>query len=80
MLKLRIISSSQELFSGSVGAVFLPGTLGEFEILPHHAPIVSTLAEGDIRVRSEAGKESRIHIASGFMHCENDSVVVCVEQ
>ena len=59
-------------------AVFLPGTLGEFEVLPHHAPIVSSLERGELRYRLD-GKMHSIAIASGFVKFASDRMTVCVE-
>lgn len=78
MIELKVISPESEVYSGSVEAVFLPGTLGEFEVLPHHAPIISSLTAGQIRYR-QGGKMQSIRIASGFARLENDRLTVCVE-
>ncbi len=61
-----------------VDAVFLPGTLGEFEVLPHHAPIISSLGSGNIRYRS-GGAETAVKITSGFVIVKNDHIEACVE-
>jgi F-type H+-transporting ATPase subunit epsilon len=47
---LEIITPEKQLFSGEVTSVNFPGTNGEFEILNNHAPIISTLSKGEIRV------------------------------
>lgn len=78
MIELKVISPETELFHGHVEAVFLPGTLGEFEVLPHHAPIVSSLEEGQLRYR-QLGQMRSIAIASGFMRFAGDKMMVCVE-
>lgn len=62
-----------------VDAVFLPGTLGEFEVLPHHAPIISSLEAGDIRYRV-GGDEASVRISSGFAMVKDDHIEVCAEQ
>ena len=79
MIKVRIISPERELFSGEAEAVFLPGTLGEFEVLEAHAPIISSLSEGEIRLRC-AGSVESIRIASGFVRTGRGEMTVCVEQ
>ena len=50
-----------------VQAVFLPGTAGNFEVLPSHAPIISTLEEGDIRWRTPDGCEESLKVKGGVM-------------
>ena len=47
---LEIVSPEATLFSGEVTSVTVPGVNGEFEILENHAPIVSILKEGDVKV------------------------------
>ena len=78
MIDLKVISPEDELFHGIVEAVFLPGTLGEFEVLPHHAPIASSLEEGTLRYRM-MGRMYSISIASVFMRFTADQIMVCVE-
>jgi len=64
--------------NAEVSAVFLPGTLGEFEVLKSHAPIISALEKGRIRYR-EGGQEKSVAIASGFVSVENDKIEASVE-
>ena len=78
MIVLEVITPEARICLETVEAVFLPGTLGEFEVLPHHAPIVSSLERGEIRYRLD-GKMHSIPIASGFVNCASDKMMVCVE-
>ena len=50
MLTLKIVSPEKIEFTGEVESVKVPGTQGNFEILTNHAPIISTLEAGDIRI------------------------------
>lgn len=59
-------------------AVFLPGTASPFEVLPGHAPIISTLDSGDVRWRKD-GKEETLKVKRGFVKVEKDTVKVCAE-
>lgn len=79
MIKVRIISPEKELFSGEVEAVFLPGTLGEFEVLEAHAPIISSLSGGEIKLRRGGHVES-VRITSGFVRTGRGEMTVCIEQ
>lgn len=67
------------LKSEQTDAVFLPGTLGEFEVLSHHAPIISSLERGDIRYRTGTS-EHRVRIESGFAIVRDDHIEACIEQ
>lgn len=59
-------------------AVFLPGMVSPFEVLPGHAPIISTLGSGDIRWRA-GNSEETLGIKRGFVKVANNVVTVCVE-
>lgn len=53
MMYLEIVSPEATLFSGEVNSVTVPGVKGEFQMLPHHAPIVSLLQEGEVRIQGD---------------------------
>ena len=59
-------------------AVFLPGASGAFEVLPGHAPIISTLEAGLVRWR-DAGKEESLPLSGGMAMVRNDVITVCIE-
>ena len=77
---LNILTPSGSLVSNAeVSAVFLPGELGEFEVLGGHAPIISSLTGGMIRYR-EGGEEKSVTISSGFAIVKDDRIEACVEK
>ena len=59
-------------------AVFLPGAAGAFEVLRNHAPIISTLAEGEIRWR-EGGQEKSFALTGGSVMVQDNVITVCAE-
>ena len=59
-MTLEILSPERTLFSGEVESVTLPGTLGEFTVLRHHAPLISSLTAGEVRFRQKGGGEQRL--------------------
>lgn len=59
-------------------AVWLPGTLGEFEVLRGHAPIISTLTAGKLKWRA-GGRIESLEIRGGVMRLKDDSMKICVE-
>lgn len=77
-LQLSIISPEGTLFTGEVDCVMLPGTVGRFEVLPQHAPLISSLVKGQLRYR-RSGEEFTQEITGGFVEVKNDRVAVCVE-
>lgn len=79
ILQLTIASPLGVIYDGSVSLVTLPGELGSFTVLPGHAPIISSLQKGTIRVE-ENGKSTELEVKSGFVEVSNDIVSVCIEQ
>lgn len=77
-LKLKIVTPDKVTYDGLAESVLVPGTLGQFEILDHHAPIISSLTEGEIRYTHEGATDS-IHILAGFVSVKKNEVNVCVE-
>ena len=77
-LTLKILTPEGTAFEGPVEAVFLPGTMGRFEVLPGHAPIVSTLTKGEIRWRA-GGVEAVIAIRAGALMLNDSILTVCAQ-
>lgn len=76
-MTLKIISAEKILFEGEVESVTLPGAIGGFTVLAHHASLVSTLVKGKISYRDEAG-EHYTEVEGGIADVDNDVVSVCV--
>ncbi len=77
-IALHIVSPEGTLVETEVSAVTLPGSLAPFEVLKDHAPLISSLDQGDIVYVNESG-EQRLSIASGFVEVHDNQVEVCVE-
>lgn len=77
-LLLEIVTPERLAYSGVVDSVQLPGSEGELGVLPHHAPLVSTLGVGELRIRT-AGAEESFAIVGGFLQVRPDKVVVMAE-
>ena len=78
MLQLRIVSPEKVEYDGVVEQVLVPGTMGQFEILTDHAPIISTLQKGTIEYTNSEGKTS-LDILGGFVEVQKNVVSLCVE-
>lgn len=78
MLKLKIISPEKIVYNGEAESVLVPGTLGSFEILNDHAPIISSLEHGKLEYTTSAGKQE-LMVDGGFVEVQKNVVSVCVE-
>jgi F-type H+-transporting ATPase subunit epsilon len=77
-LHLEIVTPEKLAYQGEVDSVVLPGSEGELGVLPHHAPLISTLGAGELRLRT-AGQEESFAIVGGFLQVLPDRVVVMAE-
>jgi F-type H+-transporting ATPase subunit epsilon len=77
-LLLEIVTPERQVFSDQVDSVVVPGAEGELGVLPHHAPLVSTLGVGELRIR-KGGTEEFFAIVGGFLQVRPDKVVVMAE-
>ncbi len=79
MLKLKIVSPERIEFEGEVESVLVPGTLGQFEILTNHAPIISSLDKGKVVYSLPGGEKKSLAICGGFVEVQKNVVSLCVE-
>ena len=77
-LHLEIVTPERLAYKGDVDAVVCPGIEGELGVLPHHAPLLTTLGFGELRIRT-GGQEESFAIAGGFLQVRPDKVVVMAE-
>ena len=77
-LRLEIVTPERLAYEDDVDAVNVPGVEGELGILPNHAPLVSTLGFGELRIR-KGGAEEVFAIVGGFVQVRPDKVVVMAE-
>ncbi len=77
-LLLEIVTPEKLAYQGEVDSVQLPGSEGELGVLPHHAPLVSTLGAGELRLR-KGGEDEFFAIVGGFLQVLPDKVVVMAE-
>ena len=79
-MNLKIVTSKKIFFNGEVSSVTVPGILGPFTILDHHAPIISLLVKGVISFKNKDKNEiSKLSIEDGFVEVSNNNVIICVE-
>jgi F-type H+-transporting ATPase subunit epsilon len=79
-MNLEILTPERKLFSGDVYGVQLPGVTGLFEVLEKHAPLVSALKAGRVKVLKDKNNHLAFYtIQSGFVEVINNKVTVLVE-
>ncbi len=78
-MTLEILTPEKKLYSGDVYGVQLPGIDGSFEILDRHAPIVSALKEGTLKVLKDKNSLEHFTIQSGFVEMLHNKATVLVE-
>jgi len=76
---LEILTPDKSIYSGKVKLVKLPGTKGTFEILKNHAPIISTLEKGTIKVVEENGNELFFDVDGGVAENKDNKIIVLAE-
>jgi len=77
-MKLDIVTAERVVFSEDVDVVVAPGIEGQLAILPHHAPLMTTLQVGELRVR-RGGEEFSLAISGGFLEVRPDRVIVLAD-
>lgn len=78
-IHVDIVSAEGEIHSGSAAMVFAPAKMGEVGIAPRHAPLLTTLVPGEVRVLDEDGKEESIYITGGLLEVQPHSVTVLAD-
>ncbi len=76
---LEILTPEKKLYSGEVYGVQLPGTSGLFEVLDKHAPMVSALGKGNMKILVDKKETTAYSIQSGFVEVLNNKATVLVE-
>jgi F-type H+-transporting ATPase subunit epsilon len=78
-MTLEILTPESKVFSGDVYGVQLPGISGLFELLEKHAPMVSALKEGKLKILKDKHASASYKIKSGFVEVLNNKITVLVE-
>lgn len=78
-LKIDIVTAERVVYSADVEEVIAPGLEGQLGILPHHAPLMTTLQAGELVVK-KGGQEVILAISGGFLEVRPDHVIVLADQ
>lgn len=77
-IRCEIVSQDRIVFQGEVDIVVLPGVAGQMGILPHHAPVLTTLDYGIITIRKQ-GEEQHFTVAGGIAEVQPDQVTILAD-
>ncbi len=77
-IRLDIVTAERSVYAEDVDMVIAPGVEGQLGILPHHAPLMTTLQAGELRVK-KGGEEVSLAISGGFLEVRPDRVVVLAD-
>ena len=77
--QVDIVSAEQQIFSGAAEMVIAPGEGGELGILPEHAPLLTRIKPGTVRIQQPGGEEEVIYVSGGMMEVQPDRVTVLAD-
>lgn len=75
---LTIASVGETKFDGDAQSAIFPGSAGEFTVLAHHEPLVSTLKQGSVRVRDSAGTQHSFDVTTGVVEVSANHAIVLI--
>ena len=78
-IQVDIVSAEGEIHTGEAAMVFAPASMGEVGIAPRHAPMLTTLKPGEVRVQDEDGKEEAFYITGGIIEVQPNRVMVLAD-
>ena len=78
-IHVDIVSAEGQIFSGEASMVFVPGSQGELGIAPRHAPLLTTLKAGEVRVQSEGAEEQSFYVGGGSLEIQPNRVTVLAD-
>ncbi len=76
---IEVITPEKKVYAGEIKRVRLPGTLGSFEILKNHAPIISTLEKGEVKITDPDNRIVLFQVSGGLVESKDNKIVVLAE-
>jgi F-type H+-transporting ATPase subunit epsilon len=78
-INVDIVSAEGEIYSGVAAMVFVPASQGELGIAPRHAPLLTTLKAGEVRVQTPDGEEHAFYVGGGALEIQPQRVTVLAD-
>lgn len=77
-LHIQVVTPEKEILSEEVDEVIVPTTTGELAILPHHVPLLTQMAPGELQIK-KSGKTEHLVVVGGFMEVGNNTITVLAD-
>lgn len=78
-IQVDIVSAEGEIFSGEAAMVFVPAVQGDIGIAPRHAPLLTTLKPGEVRVQLPSGEEQHVYVSGGALEVQPHLITVLAD-
>ena len=78
-IHVDIVSAEGEIFTGEAAMVFAPAIMGELGIAPRHAPLITSLKPGEVRVQLPSGEEQHVYVSGGALEVQPHVVTVLAD-
>ena len=78
-MKIEIITPDRKVFDGEIKSVRVPGKKGSFQVLKDHAPIISTLENGSVRMIDQEDKEIIYEISGGVIEVKANKIILLAD-
>jgi F-type H+-transporting ATPase subunit epsilon len=78
-MKIEIITPDKKIFEGEIKSVRVPGKKGSFQVLKDHAPIISTLENGSVRMIDQSDKEIIFEISGGVIEVKANRIILLAD-
>ena len=78
-MQLEIVTPEANIYSGEVSYVQLPGSAGQFGVLNNHAPLITTLQKGQVKIKDDKEADQFFEIGGGVVEVLNNKVIILAE-
>ncbi|HET7313893.1 F0F1 ATP synthase subunit epsilon [Salinisphaera sp.] len=78
-IHVDVVSVEGEIFTGSASIVFAPAEMGEIGIMPRHAPLLTRLKPGNLRIRDENDDEEQVFVSGGLLEVQPHLITVLAD-
>lgn len=79
LIQVEILTPENIVYRGKVKSITLPGVMGSFQVLYNHAPLISMLEVGKVKIVDENGNVLYFVVSDGFAEVKNNAVIVLVD-